>query len=70
MTTEMEDAVLNLPVEERAQLARKLLASLEPLEESEFDRAWGEESARRVAAGAGQSVPGEMVAAKARALLR
>lgn len=69
MTTALEDTVLHLPTKERAELALKLLESLETLDESEFDRVWGEESARRVSIGSA-TVPGDEVAAKARALLR
>lgn len=69
MTPAIEEALLQLSAKERADLALKLLESLETLDGSEFERVWGEESARRVACG-GASVPGEDVAAKARALLR
>lgn len=70
---EIESEVFSLPLEQRASLAHKLLLSLEEPTEAEFDRLWGEESARRAAeldAGLVQAIPGEEVAAKARALLR
>ena len=72
-TTQIESEALALPVEERASLAHRLLLSLEEISEPEFDRLWGEESARRAAeldAGLTQVIPGEEVARKAMALLR
>lgn len=70
---QIESEILSLPEEDRARLAQKLLLSLgEPVDE-EFDRLWGEESAKRAAefdANNLQAIPGEMVAAKARALLK
>lgn len=68
--TDLEETVLHLPTDQRAALAMKLLESLETLDEAEFDKAWGEESARRIAASGGRSIPGDEVAAQARALLR
>lgn len=52
MTTfdEVLKAALALPVEERAALANQLLESLEPLDEPEWDRLWGEEARRRLCA--------------------
>jgi len=70
---QLESEVLSLPVQERAALVQRLLLSLEEISEPEFDRLWGEESARRAAeldAGKVQAIPGEEVAKKARALLR
>lgn len=70
---QIESEALSLPVDERASLAHRLLLSLEEISEPEFDRLWGDESARRVAdaeAGLVQAVSGEDVARKARALLR
>lgn len=70
---QIENEVLALSSEERASLARRLLLSLEDISEPEFDRLWGEESVARAArfdSGQGKAVPGEKVAAKARALLR
>ena len=72
-TAQIESEALALPVEERASLAQRLLLSLEDISEPEFDRLWGEESARRAAeadAGRVLSISGEEVARKARALLR
>ena len=70
---QLESEVLSLPVQERAALVQRLLLSLEEISEPEFDRLWGEESARRAAeldTGKVQAIPGEEVAKKARALLR
>ncbi|MGH8602641.1 MAG: addiction module protein [Gammaproteobacteria bacterium] len=70
---QLESEVLALPVQKRAALVQRLLLSLEEISEPEFDRLWGEESARRTAeldAGKVQAIPGEEVAKKARALLR
>lgn len=71
---QIEQAALALPAEARASLAERLLSSLDAqYSEAEFDRAWGEESARRTAAfdaGSAAAIPGDEVARKARALLR
>lgn len=70
---EIENQALSLPAEARASLAHRLLLSLDDVSEEEFDRLWGEESARRAAeldSGRAAAVPGEEVARKARALLR
>lgn len=69
MTPAIEEALLQLSAKERADLALKLLESLETLDEREYERVWGEESVRRLASGEA-SVPGEDVAVKARALLQ
>ena len=68
-----EAEALALRPQERAALAQKLLLSLDEVSEPEFDRLWGEESARRSAdadSGRSQPVSGRSVAKKARALLR
>ncbi|MFP5306126.1 MAG: addiction module protein [Gammaproteobacteria bacterium] len=70
--TKLEAEALALPVEARAELAHKLLLSLEDIPDTEFDRIWGEESARRAAevdAGRVAPVSADHVARKARALL-
>lgn len=70
---QIESEAFALPPEERATLVRRLLWSLEEIPEGEFDRLWGEESARRIAeldAGTAQLLPGEEIAKKAKALLR
>jgi hypothetical protein len=48
MTTEqLENAALKLKPEARAELAEKLLKSLEDLSEEDIERLWAEEAARR-----------------------
>lgn len=69
----IEAEALALPLEARAALVHRLLLSLEDVSEPEFDRIWGEESARRTAefdAGHVGAISGSEVAKKARALLR
>jgi hypothetical protein len=69
----LEAEALSLPSDERASLAHRLLLSLEDISEADFDRLWAEESAKRTAAldaGVTKSVPANVVAKKARALLR
>lgn len=46
-TNELEDAVLHLPLPERAQLAQKLLESLDHPSESEARQLWLNEAQRR-----------------------
>lgn len=70
---QLEPEIFALPVQERASLVQRLLLSLEEISESEFENLWANESAQRVArfdAGESQSISGEEVAKKARALLR
>jgi putative addiction module component (TIGR02574 family) len=70
---EIEAQALSLPIDARASLARRLLQSLEEVSEKEYERLWGEESARRAAevdSGRTQAVPASEVARKARSLLR
>lgn len=72
-TTQIETEALSLPLDARASLAQRLLLSLEDVSEPEFERLWGDESARRataIDAGTMQSISGDVVARKARALLR
>jgi putative addiction module component (TIGR02574 family) len=67
--------VLNLPAEERADVAEELLASLEGLpaaETEEIEREWGaeiERRARRVLAGESPGVPWEEVKRSVRSRL-
>jgi putative addiction module component (TIGR02574 family) len=71
--SQLETELLSLPSEARAALAQKLLDSLEDVSEAEFDRLWGEESAKRAAqvdSGKVRAIPAEEVARKVRALLR
>jgi Putative addiction module component len=46
---QIESEALELPIQDRAALAQRLLLSLEEIAESEFERLWAEESVRRVA---------------------
>lgn len=71
--TTVEHEALRLPPEARAQLAQKLLLSLDTLSEEEFEQAWLHEADRRARAldrGEAQPIPAEEVRQKARALLR
>ncbi len=69
----IEDAVLGLPEEERAQLAHKLLISLDTQTEVEIAEDWRNEASRRAAdidSGAATLVSADAVRAAAQALLR
>jgi len=74
MTSEtVEQAALHLPADQRAELAHKLLLSLEEQSEHEIAEDWKAEAMRRSAdidAGLGDTVSAEEVSAAARALLR
>lgn len=74
MNTEtIEDTALHLPPQQRAELAHKLLLSLEEQNESEIAEAWRVEALRRAAeidSGQADTVSAEEVSAAARALLR
>ncbi len=72
-SAQIEDEVLALPSAQRASLARRLLASLDEVDGEEFDRLWGDESARRafeIDAGSAELIPGDVVATNARACLK
>ena len=47
-TTELRDAALNLPLQERADLARELLESLDGSSDADVDEAWAKAIERRV----------------------
>ncbi|MCF8156797.1 MAG: addiction module protein [Rhodoferax sp.] len=74
MNTEtIEQTVLHLPLQQRAELAHKLLLSLEDQDEDEIAEAWRVEAVRRSAeldSGLTDTVSAEEVRAAARALLR
>jgi putative addiction module component (TIGR02574 family) len=74
MNTEtIEQTVLHLPMQQRAELAHKLLLSLEDQDEDEIAEAWKVEALRRAAeldSGQTDTVSAEEVRAAARALLR
>ena len=44
----IEQAILHLPIEDRARLAEKLLSSLDALSEQEIEKLWLVEAQRRV----------------------
>jgi putative addiction module component (TIGR02574 family) len=69
----IEDEVLRLPKEERVQLIRRLILSLDSPSDEELRADWLHEARRRAEEldqGVVQAVPGEEVMRKARALLR
>ena len=74
MNTEtLEDTALHLPLKQRAELAHKLLLSLEAQNEDEIAEAWHAEALRRSAeidSGVADTVSAEEVSAAARTLLR
>ncbi|MFZ1547266.1 MAG: addiction module protein [Candidatus Nitrotoga sp.] len=74
MNTEtLEDTALHLPMQQRAELAHKLLLSLEEQSEGEIAEAWRVEALRRSAeidSGLVDTVSSEEVSAAARALLK
>ena len=69
----LREAVLDLPPDERAELARMLLLSLDDPSEEELAQTWLSEAdrrARELDCGEARSIPAEEVRRKARALLR
>ena len=74
MNTEtIEETVLHLPMQQRAELAHKLLLSLEEESEDEIAQAWHTEAIRRAAeldSGQADTVSAEEVRTAAQALLR
>jgi putative addiction module component (TIGR02574 family) len=69
---ELEVEVLKLPAEERAELARRLIESLEDSDAGDFEAEWVEEAERRYAAyraGVTAGRPGEEVFREAKARL-
>jgi putative addiction module component (TIGR02574 family) len=70
---DLEQAALQLPTKDRAELARVLLLSLEDLHDGANELVWAEEAERRYAeleAGAVHAIPSEQVFAEARARLK
>ncbi|MEI7868604.1 MAG: addiction module protein [Candidatus Methylumidiphilus sp.] len=64
---------LSLPIQERAQLAEQLLASLDELSEAETEQLWLQEAARRAAEmdqGLVQRISADEVRREALALLK
>ncbi len=74
MNTEtIEETVLQLPMQQRAELAHKLLLSLEEESEDEIAQAWHAEAARRSAeidSGVVDTVSAEEARAATQTLLR
>ena len=65
-------AALQLPVSSRAELAEKLVGSLDFSENDDMQRAWAAEAIRRrddVRSGRVQTIPGEQVLAEVRRML-
>jgi len=63
-TTKLADKLLSLPCEDRIYLVDKLLISLNAPSKEEVDKAWAEESERRIdeiESGNVQTIPGEQV---------
>ena len=70
---QIEDAALHLSEDERAELAQKLLISLDSPSEDEIEEDWLREAKRRAKdldEGIVQPIPAEEVRRKAQALLR
>jgi len=70
---DLEAEALNLPVESRARLAERLIASLDSSVDPGADQAWLEEAERRLddlEAGLVQGVPASAVFEKARSTLK
>ena len=70
---DLESKALDLPPEERARLAERLLASLEGVAEPEAEALWLEEARRRLAeleSGAVVGIPADEVLRKSRSTLR
>ena len=74
MNTEtIEHTVLNLPMQQRAELAHKLLLSLEDQDEDEIAEAWRVEALRRSAEidnGSVKTISAEVASAAVRLLLK
>jgi len=69
----IEHTVLNLPMQQRAELAHKLLLSLEDQDEDEIAEAWRVEALRRSAeidSGSVKTISAEEASAAVRLLLK
>ncbi|MDP1635986.1 MAG: addiction module protein [Gallionellaceae bacterium] len=69
----IEEAALHLPEQQRAQLAHKLLLSLDPQNETDIADEWRNEAQRRandLDNGTATPIPAEVVRAAAQALLK
>ena len=70
---EVLEQALRLPPKQRAQVARKIISSLEPESDADVEIAWQKEVARRLAevkSGGVKLVPWETVLRRARAKAR
>lgn len=70
---DIEETILRLPMQQRAELAHKLLLSLEEQSEDEVAESWNAEAARRAAeldSGQVDTVSAEEARAAVQALLR
>jgi putative addiction module component (TIGR02574 family) len=69
----IEAQALRLPPKERARLAQRLIASLDPESDRDAEQAWLEEAERRLdelESGKVAGIPAEQVLEKARSTLR
>jgi hypothetical protein len=72
-TSNLTSQALSLPVQQRAELAAKLLSSLDALSESEIEVLWLQEAAHRASQidqGLSKLIPAEEVRRQANALLK
>jgi putative addiction module component (TIGR02574 family) len=70
---ELESRALQLPPQERARLAQRLISSLDPESDRDAEQAWLEEAERRLdelESGSVAGIPAEQVLDKARSTLR
>ena len=70
---EIESEALQLPPKERARLAQRLLASLDPASDRDAEQAWLQEAERRLdelESGKVAGIPAEQVFKRARSTLR
>jgi putative addiction module component (TIGR02574 family) len=70
---EIESEALQLPPKERARLAQRLLASLDPASDRDAERVWLQEAERRLdelESGKIAGIPAEQVFKRARSTLR
>jgi putative addiction module component (TIGR02574 family) len=69
---QLADEAMNLPAASRAELAERMVESLDASEHEEVQRAWAEEAIRRrdeVRSGLVQPIPGEQVLDQVRRLV-
>ncbi|HWB01932.1 MAG TPA: addiction module protein [Verrucomicrobiales bacterium] len=69
---QLAEEAMHLPATSRAELAERLVASLDAAESDEVQKAWAEEATRRrdeVRSGLVQAIPGEQVFTEVRRLV-